>query len=126
MKGSKGLRRRISGMLIILSLLILETNAIGAAEAETTAQTETPVMLAMSELENVSQYDTDGDGLVTVVIMPEELRLLTVSASYNTKTVIADGVRLRASASTRGTVKELMYYGETVIGSNEKLNSSSS
>ncbi len=114
MKGSKGLRR-IGGMLIALSLLILETSVIWAAEADTVAATDTPVMLSMSELENVGQYDTDGDGMVTVIIMPEVLRLTTVSAiASNSGTVIDNGVRLRASASTSGTVKELMYYGETV------------
>ncbi len=114
MKGSKRLRR-ISSMLITLSLLILEASAIGAAEVETVVETDTPVMLSMSEMVNISQYDTDGDGQVTVVIMPEVLRLTTVSAAYNSGTVVDNGVRLRATASTSGTVKELMYYGETVL-----------
>ncbi len=114
MKGRRGLCR-ISGMLIIISLLILDSSVVWAAETEVATVAETPVMLSMSELENVSQYDTDGDGLVTVVIMPEVLRLTTVSAVYGSGTVIADGVRLRATATASGTVKELMYYGETVI-----------
>ncbi len=121
MKGSKGLRR-ISSILIVLSLLILETGAICAAETETIAETDTPVMLSMSEMVNISQYDEDGDGLVTVVIMPEELRLTVTSAFYGSGKVIADGVRLRASASTSGTVKELMYYGEKVIVGTTKSN----
>ena len=88
----------------VLCLIGLESSSVKATEAPVT-------ITSPDQLANISQYDTNGDGLVYATIQTSNLASSYVSPNAE---VSDNGVRLRNAASSTATILELMYSGETV------------
>lgn len=104
------LLKGIGCLLTAVCLLGMDCMAASAAVA--------PV----SSVEDLRQYDTDGDGMVYAIIGEEEMVTgplanqpgIATMAAQNGQ-VIENGVRLRNKPSTTtGTILELMYKGEAI------------
>ena len=103
------LLKGIGCLLAAVSMLGMDCMAANAA------------VVPASAVEDISDYDTDGDGMVYAVIAPEETVAGPLSNQPGISTMAAqngevteNGVRLRKKPSTSGTVLELMYKGEGV------------
>ena len=97
--------KRLVCMVGVLCLVGLETSSVKAAEL--------PVTVSLDQLDNISQYDTNGDGLVYATINTDNVATSLSSTRQNGE-VVAQGVRLRNLPSSTATVLELMYNGEAV------------
>lgn len=93
-------------MVGVLCLVVLECNSVKAAEVPVT-------ITSPDQLNNLRQYDTNGDGLVYATVNINSVTASQVTGSQNGE-VSANGVRLRAGASSTATILELMYNGEAV------------
>lgn len=93
--------------MLVLCLFGLECNAISAREL--------PVLItAQTDLTDLAQYDTDGDGLIAAIVIGSEPS--ENSGGIRPMSSVGDnGVRLRSAPNTSATVLELMYEGEYVF-----------
>lgn len=104
MKSKRKVMKSFACVLGVLCMFFLEIGSVGAAEL--------PVTVSLDELGDISQYDTNGDGLVYATIRIDSAAT-TLSSTQNGE-VVANGVRLRVLPSSSSTVLELMYDGEAV------------
>ena len=102
-KGS--VMKRLVCMAAVLCLIVLESSSVKAAEL--------PVTVSLDQLDNISQYDTNGDGLVYATIQTDSLAT-SLSSAFQNGEVTNNGVRLRNQPSSTATILELMYNGEAV------------
>lgn len=99
--------KRLVCMVGVLCLVGLECSSVKAAEVPVT-------ITSQDQLNHISQYDTNGDGLVYATIQTDPIAQSLTYALQNGE-VCANGVRLRAGSSSTSTVLELMYNGEAVL-----------
>ena len=97
--------KRLVCMVAVLCLIVLESSSVKAAEL--------PVTISPDQLDNISQYDTNGDGLVYATIQTDSLAT-SLSSVWQNGEVTDNGVRLRNQPSSTATILELMYNGEAV------------
>ena len=97
--------KRLVCMVAVLCLIVLESSSVKAAEL--------PVTISPDQLDNISQYDTNGDGLVYATIQTDNLAT-SLSSSLQNGEVTNNGVRLRNQPSSTAAILELMYNGEAV------------
>lgn len=93
-------------MVGVLCLVGMECNSVKAAELPVT-------ITSPDQLNDLSKYDTNGDGLVYATVNINSAALGQV-IGYQNGEVVANGVRLRAGSSSTSTILELMYNGEAV------------
>lgn len=93
-------------MVGVLCMVGMECNSVKAAELPVT-------ITSPDQLNDLSKYDTNGDGLVYATVNINSVALGQV-IGYQNGEVVANGVRLRAGSSSTATILELMYNGEAV------------
>ena len=102
-KGS--VMKRLVCMAAVLCLIVLESSSVKAAEL--------PVTVSLDQLDNISQYDTNGEGLVYATIQTDSLAT-SLNSGFQNGEVTNNGVRLRNQPSSTAAILELMYNGEAV------------